>query len=65
MKYAINDYIEFGNFSGGGEGPPAGAAAAAAPVTAPAGHGGSFQMKPKVHRRKTNGSPRRKSLKRK
>jgi hypothetical protein len=50
MKYAINDYMDFGNFSGG---------------AAAARHGGSFKIKPKVNRRKRNGSPRRKSLKRK
>ena len=64
VKYAINDYVDFGNFSGGGEGPAA-SAAAAAQAAAAAGHGGSFQMKPRIRRRKRNGSPRRKSLKRK
>jgi hypothetical protein len=50
MKYAINDYLDFGNFSG---------------VAEAARHGGSFKIKPKVNRRRRNGSPRRKSLKRK
>jgi hypothetical protein len=48
VKYAIDDYIEFGDY----EAAAAGAAA----------EGGSFQIKPRVHRRKTNGSPRRRTL---
>jgi hypothetical protein len=63
MKYAINDYMDFGNFGGGGEAPARGAAAE--PGGGAAGHGGSFKIKPRVQRRKRNGSPRRKSLRRK
>ena len=64
MKYAINDYIDFGNF-GGGEDPGRAAAGEPGGGAAAARHGGSFRIKPKVNRRRRNGSPRRKSLKRK
>ena len=48
-----------------GGGAASSAAAAAAAASTPAGKGGSFKIKPKVNRRRRNGSPRRKSLKRK
>ena len=48
VKFAIDDYINFGNFEEHN----------GAMLT----EGGSFQIKPKVHRRKRNGSPRRLTL---
>ena len=54
VKFAIDDYIEFGDYTH--------IAAAAAGAATEEAEGGSFQIKPRVHRRKRNGSPRRLTL---
>jgi hypothetical protein len=73
VKFAINDYIEFGDFEAAearaAERAAEGAAAAAEDdgedddsAEAPEGEGGSFHIKPRIRRRKRNGSPRRLTL---